>query len=164
MGFAVQATTSFKSATVPRSSALARLTPTAARAVLLAVTLLSATAGLLVTDAAASAEAVARAGPELANLLRAMAALKVLFGGSLVAVTLWRLGAPVTWLRLVAYALACAAMGVGPGLIWSMAHVVAGAVLLHGGLLAGVLLLWRDPATSSRLAASIAARRSRLAG
>jgi hypothetical protein len=42
-----------------------------------------------------------------------------------------------------------------------MAHVAAGAVLLHAGLLATVVLLWRDPAVGQRLASLVAARRAR---
>jgi hypothetical protein len=42
-----------------------------------------------------------------------------------------------------------------------MAHVAAGAVLLHTGLLASVLLLWRDPAWDRQWAALLNARRAR---
>jgi hypothetical protein len=43
-----------------------------------------------------------------------------------------------------------------------MAHVGLGAVLLHGGLLAAILLLWRDKVTGMRLQAVITARRAAL--
>jgi hypothetical protein len=39
---------------------------------------------------------------------------------------------------------ACAAMAAGPFLVWDMVHIVAGAVLLHAGLIGAVLLGWRD--------------------
>ncbi|MBA3811063.1 MAG: hypothetical protein H0X27_05355, partial [Caulobacteraceae bacterium] len=43
---------------------------------------------------------------------------------------------------------------------WNLTQVAAGAVLLHAGLIACILLLWRDPAVAPRLAALVAARRS----
>ena len=53
-------------------------------------------------------------------------------------------------------------MAAGPGLIWGMVHLRLGALLLHGGLIALVVLLWRDGATSQRLAELVAARRRAL--
>jgi hypothetical protein len=123
----------------------------------------AAVAGLLVTGADASSAAVAQAGPELTRLLRAMAGLKLLMGVALVAGLLWRLGGPVGPVRFAAYAAAAAAIAAGPALIWGMVHVGVGAALLHGGLLAALLLLWRDPATGARLAAVIARRRLAIA-
>jgi hypothetical protein len=43
-----------------------------------------------------------------------------------------------------------------------MVYVGSGAVLLHGGIFAAVVLLWRDPSVGQRLAAMIAARRTAL--
>ncbi len=40
-------------------------------------------------------------------------------------------------------------MAAGPVLIWEMVHVRLGVLLLHSGLLAGGLLLWRDPAVGA---------------
>ncbi len=96
------------------------------------------------------------------RLLRGMAAIKLLMAALVCAGVAWRLGdgAGLSW--LLAYACACAAMAAGPGLIWDMAHLSAGAALLHGGLLAGVLLLWRDKATGQRLGPLVPARRTRL--
>jgi hypothetical protein len=68
----------------------------------------------------------------------------------------------VTLAWWAAYALACAGMAAGPGLIWQMASVRAGALTLHVGLLAGLILLWRDPAVGARLAIIVAARRAKL--
>ena len=61
-----------------------------------------------------------------------------------------------------AYAPACAGEAAGPSLIWQMAYVSAGALILHVGLLAAVILLWRDPAVGARLAMIVAARRAAL--
>jgi hypothetical protein len=100
---------------------------------------------------------------DLTHLLRAMALIKSVMAVAAAGAVLWRLALPVTPARLAIYALACAAMAGGPGLIWDMAHVGAGALLLHAGLLATILLLWRDPAVSRRLAELVAARRARAA-
>jgi hypothetical protein len=53
-------------------------------------------------------------------------------------------------------------MAAGPVLIWGMVQVGAGALLLHAGLLASLLLLWRDPVVGARLAALVAKRRAAL--
>ncbi len=156
--------------TVPASPGYARLTfpglhisARLRRLSLLAVVAASAVVGFSATGQHAATQAVSTAGPELTHLLRAMAGLKMLFAGAAVGAIAWRLAAPAGLVRLITYGLACAAMAAGPGLIWDMAHVRLGALLLHGGLFAGVLLLWRDPATSIRLHEAIAARRTRLA-
>jgi hypothetical protein len=95
----------------------------------------------------------------LTRLLRAMTAIKVLMVAGAAAAVFWRLSVPVTPVRLGAYAMACAAMAAGPGLIWNMAHIGWGALILHAGLLSAVVLLWRDPAVETRLAKSLTARR-----
>ncbi len=91
-----------------------------------------------------------------------MAAIKLLLAGLAGAVLYWRLGAALGAARLAAYLAAGGAMAAGPGLIWGLTHVVAGAALLHGGLLATILLLWRDPGMAARVDAAIAARRAAL--
>jgi hypothetical protein len=93
--------------------------------------------------------------------MRFMAALKALLAVGAAGAVVWRLGAPARAGRFAAYAVAGAAMAAGPGLIWGMSHVVAGSILLHGGLLATVVLLWRDPGTAAWLEGLIAARRLR---
>lgn len=132
----------------------------AAQAVLVLVVGAAIAAGFLATGTETTLQTASHAGTDLTRLLRGMAVLKALMAAGATAAVIWRLGAaaPVPW--LAAYALACAAMGAGPGLVWGMAHVGAGAVLLHGGLLAAVLLLWRDPATAARLAGLVTARRT----
>jgi hypothetical protein len=120
-------------------------------------------AGALGTSPHASALAIAKAGPDLTRLLRAMAAIKLLIAVPVTAAIFWRLGSAIALPWFAAYALAAAAMAAAPGLIWSMAHVGLGAMLLHGGLLATILLLWRDKAMAARLDAIISARRSILA-
>ena len=148
---------------VPHSTSRAsRVSPNSglARALVACLVVLAAVAGFAATGTQAASAAIANAGPELTHLLRAMALLKTLFAGAAIGATLWRLATSVSWPRLSAYAAGCVSMAAGPGLIWSLAHVQAGAVLLHGGLLATAILLWRDPATAARLSAAIASRRA----
>ena len=136
------------------------LRPLVARG-LVALAVAAAIGAALLYAGPQAAAAVDEAGGDLTALLRAMAALKALMAAGLIAAVLWRLGAPVGVPRLTGYGMASAAMAAGPPLIWSMAHVGLGALLLHGGLLAGLLLLWFDPATATRLSAALVRRRSR---
>jgi hypothetical protein len=133
--------------------------PALARAGILLVVTAALAAGYLATGGAATAAAVAHDGAALTRLMRFMAALKGGLALGAAAAVVWRLGAAVTVPWFAAYALACGAMAAGPGLIWGMAHVGLGALLLHGGLLASILLLWRDPVVGNRLAALVDARR-----
>jgi hypothetical protein len=88
-----------------------------------------------------------------------MAVLKAAIAVGAAAAVYWRLGAAVSLPWLAAYGVAGGAMAAGPGVIWAMAHVGLGALLLHGGLFATILLLWRDPATASRLEGVLGRRR-----
>ncbi len=138
------------------------LTPVVARALLVAVIALALAGGVLATDSAQTARLIASDGGAWANLLRAMAALKVLFAGAAAAAVLWRLGAPISATRLSGYALAAAATWAGPGLIWGLAQIPLGALLLHGGLIATAVLLWRDLAIRTRLSQMTSRRRGAL--
>jgi hypothetical protein len=143
----------------PASSITAPATSTLMpRALLVLVIAANAAAGLLATGAETSASAIALAGADLTHLLRAMALLKVTMATGMAAAVFWRLGSPVTLAWWVAYALACAGMAAGPGLIWQMAYVRTGTLLLHAGLFAALILLWRDPATGARLGTMVATR------
>jgi hypothetical protein len=124
---------------------------------LIAVIAIASAGGMLLTDGGATARAIASAGGDWANLLRAMAVLKLLFAGAATAALLWRLGAPISATRWGGYALAASAAWAGPGLIWGLAHILLGALLTHGGLIAMAVLFWRDPATPARLSEMIAA-------
>ena len=144
------------------SAGIGTLSPLMARALLVLVTAASVAAGLLVTGTEVSTSAIALAGADLTHLLRAMALLKVAMAAGMAAAVLWRLGSPVTLAWWAAYALACAGMAAGPGLIWQMAYVRTGALLLHAGLFAALILLWRDPVMGARLGTMVAARRAML--
>jgi hypothetical protein len=144
------------------TSAPARLimSPAAARALVMTAVGAGSVAGFFATESAVAAQAAAHAGDDLTRLLRAMAAIKAAMAMAALAGVLWRLGSPVTVPWLAAYAATGAVMAAGPGLIWNMADVALGALLLHAGLLSAVILLWRDPAVGRRIAAIIAARRT----
>jgi hypothetical protein len=146
---------------VPRSIFKAALSPNISRLWLILFIAGATLFGFLITGRDASSLAI-NADEDLTRLLRAMAALKAVIALGVAASILWRLGTVVSLSWLGAYAIACSAMFAGPGLIWNMAYVGAGALLLHGGLLASLLLFWRDPAVSERLSAMIAARRHAL--
>lgn len=96
---------------------------------------------------------------ELTQLLRAMAVLKLFFVAAAAGAIFWRLQAPVAWPRLGAYALVCAAMAAGPGMIWYMAHLGPASLLLHGGVALSVLLLWQDQTVATLLEDAIQRRR-----
>ena len=146
-----------RGATRPRRGSAA-LSPAASRTLLLLIVCAAVAAGALTVDATARAAAVRAAGGDLTRLMRFMAAIKGVLALAALAGIVWRLGAPVSAARLLAYAAASAAMAAGPLLIWTMAHVGLGALLLHGGLLAAGLLLWHDPAVADRLAGMLPSR------
>jgi hypothetical protein len=147
-----------------RSEAASRrsspLSPPLARGIVVAAVAAAALAGWVATDPTTAAASAARAGEGLTRLMRAMAAIKAAMAVAALAGVLWRLAAPVSAAWLGAYVAAAAAMAAGPGLIWTMTRVALGATLLHAGLIAMLILLWRDPAVGRRLANIVAARRA----
>jgi len=144
--------------TVPTSFAVGNTT---ARTLVVLVVAVAAVAGLAPCGTDASAHAAQVAGADLTRLLRAMAGLKMLMAAGALAAVWWRLGAAASLPWIAGYALAGAAMVAGPGLIASMAYVRSGALLLHAGLFATLLMLWRDPAMGVRLNQALVRRRAR---
>ncbi len=128
------------------------------RAVLLLFAAAGLGAGFLITGQAVAANAAALAGEDLTRLLRGMAAIKAAIILPAVAAMLWRLGAPISPAGLTAYTAATAAMTLSIGLIWHMAHVGPGALLMHAGLIGTLVLLFRDEAVGKRLAVALKAR------
>lgn len=150
------------STTHSRPSRLAPcLSPRTARVAMTCVVIASIAGSFLATDPQAVSLASTSAGDDLTRLLRFMAALKGLLAVGAAGAVFWRLGVAITPGRFAAYAAACGAMMAGPGLIWGMAHVGLGALMLHGGLLASVVLIWRDPATVARLKQALRSSRNR---
>jgi hypothetical protein len=133
-------------------------TPTLLRGGMLAIIAAALIAGLAATGTQATHLAILHDGAALTRLMRFMAALKAVMVMAASAAVLWRLGAAISLPGFAAYALTGASMAAGPGLIWGMAHIGLGALLLHGGLLATILLVWFDPAVSARLAGLVATR------
>ena len=147
----------------PSSRRARALSPRLAQGLVAATLVFAGAAGFLADGGTTAGAAVARAGGDLTYLLRAMAAIKAVMAAGAAAAVLWRLASPASWIRVVPYAASCGGMAAGPGLIWDMANVGLGALLLHAGLAATIILLWRDPAVGQRLSAIIAARRAALA-
>ncbi len=146
-------------ASIPWSPPTQATNPT--QRIAIAATLLAAAIAGFAIGHMPGPAAIDQAGPDLVRLMRFMAALKALLALLATGAVAWRLGAPAGAGRFAAYAAAIAAMAAGPGLIWGMAYIVAGSILLHGGLLATILLLWRDPGTAPWLASRVTARRVR---
>lgn len=131
------------------------------RTVFLACAALAAVGGFALTGGAAASYAAAQAGGDLTGLVRAMAALKTAIILPAVSAVVWRLGAPARSEMLAGYTLAAMSMSVSPGLIWHMAHVGAGAFLMHAGLIATLVILLRDKAVGDRLAKLLTSRAAR---
>ncbi len=116
----------------------------------LAAAVLGAAAAALLTGADPSA-----ADPELLVLLRFMAVVKAAMALGAAALVTWRLGWPVRPAAAAGYVVATSSMAAGPGLIWQLGHVGAGAVLVHGGLVALIGLAWLDRAAWDQAASTI---------
>ncbi len=98
----------------------------AGRAVLVGAIVAGAALAAFSTPVAETAQAVHAAGPELTRLLRAMAGLKLLFAGAILAAIVWRMEWPASTRWVVCYCVAGAAMAAGPVLIWDMVHIRLG--------------------------------------
>lgn len=118
----------------------------------------SLTAGFLLTGIEAATRAAALAGEDLTRLLRGMAVIKAAILLPAIAAILWRLGAPASSALFAAYIASAAVMTLSIGLIWHMAHVGPGALLMHAGLIGTLVLLFRDKAVGERLASALKAR------
>ena len=134
------------------------------RLVLLLIVCGAGIAGFLLGGAGSASHTIASADPSFIRLMRGMTMLKMTMAACATAAVLWRLRSPAPLRWFAAYGLACAVMWTGPGLIWDMAYIRTGALALHGGLLAALVLIWRDPAVANRLAGIIASRRASLRG
>ena len=129
------------------------------RMVVVVVCAAAALAGVLATSPAATVAAVRQAGGELAMLLRFMAGVKALMAAAFVALTTWRLGYPASGRLAAVYVVSAALMSAAPGVIFQMAHVAAGAVLFHVGLLVQLGAAWADRGGRARVVAAVMARR-----
>ncbi len=82
--------------------------------------------------------------PELALLLRFMAAVKAAMAAAAAFLVAWRMNEPVRPAPALGYVVAVSSMAAGAGLIWQLGHVAAGAAMVHGGLVAIGALAWID--------------------
>lgn len=122
------------------------------RAALVAVVAAATVAGFALAGGDAAAGAPQAADTELTRLLRMMALLKLSIVAGAAWLVDWRLrqppvGAPVA----AAYLAGLGLMAVGPGLIWSLTHLVLGAVLLHAGIALLLILACKDEDLRFRL-------------
>jgi len=107
----------------------------------------------------------ADADPELALLLRFMASVKAVMALAAATLVAWRFGWPVRPATAVGYVVAASSMAAGAGLIWQLAHVAIGAVMVHGGLAMLAGLGWKDRAGWAQAASAISvSMRSRRSG
>jgi len=116
------------------------------------LTLAALAAGFAWTGADVAAAAATRAGADLTMILRLMVALKTTLAAVLVGAIAWRLAMPASTGWLAAYFASAAIMAAGIGPTWHIAHLIAGVSMLHVGLIASAVLLWRDPGVARKLA------------
>jgi len=100
-------------------------------------------AGAAVAWAAASGSSHP-AEPELAVLLRGMAAIKGLLAVLGAGLVYWRFGLPISARAALAYATAVGLMFVGCALIWQFAFIPLAAALFHAGGIGALLVAWRE--------------------
>ncbi len=149
------------SATWPDLSRLLPVGAIARRSAFLLFAAAGLAAGFVLTGQIAAANAASLAGEDLTRLLRGMAAIKAAIILPAVAAILWRLGVSISPAGFAAYTAAAGAMTLSIGLIWHMAHVGPGALLMHAGLIGTLVLLFCDKAAGERLASALKARFSR---
>ncbi len=84
------------------------------------------------------------AEPELAVLLRGMAAIKGLLALAAAGLVWWRLGQPVSRRAAVVYVACSWALFAATVLIWQLAFILAAAVLFHAAALVGLVVAMRE--------------------
>jgi hypothetical protein len=82
--------------------------------------------------------------PELARLLRGMAALKGLLVLGALAALVWRFSHPLPRGLAIAYLLGLWCMAAATGFVWQLAVVPAAAIVFHGGEIALLVTAFRD--------------------
>lgn len=82
--------------------------------------------------------------PELAVLLRGMAAIKGLLAVLAASLVCWRFGLPISVRAAGAYATCAGLMFVACALIWQLAFIPLAAALFHAGGIGALLVAWRE--------------------
>ena len=77
-------------------------------------------------------------------LLRFMVLVKAAMVVGAVGLAHWRLRAPIGGAMACGLVAATATMALAPGLIWSLTYIILGAGCFHAGLLAYLVIAWRD--------------------
>jgi hypothetical protein len=88
--------------------------------------------------------AYARADPDLARLLRAMALIKGAIAIAAVAAVFWRAGWEVSKPVAASYLLGCWVLAGSAALIWQLAYIASAAIAFHAAALALLLVAWRE--------------------
>jgi hypothetical protein len=104
--------------------------------------LLAAGAGVIV--AARAGDQTGSIEWQLALLMRFMVLVKAAMVIAAFALAHWRLRTPIGGVAAAGLVAATAMMALAPGLIWSMRHIVLGAACFHAGLIAYLVVAWRD--------------------
>ncbi len=128
-------------------------------AILAAVAIISLVVGLAPWDMTAS-QAVVQADPDLAKLMRFMAAIKGLMALGALALIGWRFGYDATPRTQLAYLLTGALLMAGTGFIWRIDTVVEGAVAFHLGLGLLIALACLDKGGHQAVSSIVAVRRA----
>ncbi|MHA7872997.1 MAG: hypothetical protein ACX939_11660 [Hyphococcus sp.] len=111
-----------------------------ARAIMLA----AVASAVVLTGLAAPPQARYLADPELAQLLRAFAALKIAFLAPMIGIAWLRLDASAPAPLAAAYISIVTIAGAALALIAKLAAVGLGSFLFHGALIAFLITAWRD--------------------
>lgn len=98
------------------------------------------------------------AEPELALLLRGMAAIKTLIVAALVAAIAWRSRWPLSPPLAAGYLAGAWSMAFTTAMIWQLAAIAPAAVFFHLAEFAVLLLAWRDGLAERLLAARTGSR------
>ena len=91
--------------------------------------------------------------PELAVLLRGMAAIKGLLAVFVASLVCWRLGLPISARAAWAYATCSGLMFVACALIWQLAFMPLASALFHAGWMGALCVAWREGRQLPRAAA-----------
>lgn len=105
------------------------------------------------------ADRAAAADPELARLLRGMAALKAGIALAAVGLVAWRLAYPSSLRFAGGLVSAAALMAAGPVLMWHVAPVGAAALLFHAGMALLLVLCWADRSDAREVRAAVTTQR-----
>lgn len=149
----------------PADAAARPAAPASATLLLRATLLLGCLAAVALAAAFGRPAASLQADPDLAFLLRGMAAIKAALVLAALAAVLWRLGHPVTQKAAQAYGVGVWLMAAACVLVWRLTSIPFAAIVFHLGEFTLLFTAWRDvPALrQARQTAALSARPNRRA-